>query len=548
MSLRSRRELLEVVAPRYKQANRKAKQPILDEFVAVTGYHRKYAIGLLNAYRATQAVSSAPERKGRQRLYTAEVQEALIIVWEVANRICSKRLAPFLPEMVGALERHGHLSLPLEVKKRLLGISPATMDRLLAEVRRVARAGNQSRACRSSLLKYQVPIRTFSEWEGAKPGFMEADLVSHCGGDVRGSHMHTLVMTDVVTGWTECMALLFRDQQIVSQAVCQAEQQLPFPLLALDTDNGSEFLNSTLYAYCDSKPIIFTRSRPYRKNDQCYVEQKNGVIVRQFVGYERFEGVEPCRILTELYRYLRLYVNFFQPSLKLISKRREASRVIKTYDRAQTPYQRVLAADSVSVEAKQKLEAQYAQLDPLQLLTEIRAQQDQLWSHAYVSRDSRVQAPILKDPASAIAAGQQQPPEAIIVSISQTDKVASDDQQMAAPSNGKGMVPAIEQSKKQPERRYRRSKQKRRAPQGKRWWRTRKDPFAEVWDEAQQQLEKMPDLSAKELFQILTKQAPGQFSDGQLRTLQRRVRAWRMVYVHRQSEQNEQEKTAVPTV
>ncbi len=155
--------------------------------------------------------------------------------------------------------------------------------------------GDMSGASRSSLLKGQVPIRTFAEWEGAKPGFMEADLVSHCGGDVRGSYLHTLVMTDVVTGWTECMALLFRDQQIVLQAVCQAEEQLPFPLLALDTDNGAEFLNSVLFDYCDGQSIIFTRSRPYKKNDQCYVEQKNGIIVRQFVGYDRFEGVEPCR-------------------------------------------------------------------------------------------------------------------------------------------------------------------------------------------------------------------------------------------------------------
>lgn len=547
MSLRSRRELLAVVAPRYRQANRKAKQPILDEFVAVTGYHRKYAIGLLNGYRAKQAITSAPERKGRQRLYTAEVQEALIIMWEVANRICSKRLAPFLPEMVGALERHGHLSLPIEVKRRLLGISPATIDRLLADVRRVAREGDQRGASRSSFLKRQVPIRTFSEWEGAKPGFMEADLVSHCGGDVRGSNMHTLVMTDVVTGWTECMALLFRDQQIVLQAVCQAEQQLPFPLLALDTDNGSEFLNNTLYAYCDSKPIIFTRSRPYKKNDQCYVEQKNGVIVRQFVGYDRFEGVEPCRILAELYRYLRLYVNFFQPSLKLISKRREASRVIKTYDRAQTPYQRVLATERVSVEAKEKLEAQYVQLDPLQLLTEIKAQQDQLWPRAYISRDIRLRAPILNDPASAMTAGQRRPPEAIVVLASQTDKPAPDDKRISAPNNGKVMVQALDQTKEQQQRRYRCSKQKRRAPQGKRWWRTRKDPFADVWDEAQQQLEKTPDLSAKVFFQILQRQAPGQFSDGQLRTFQRRVRAWRMAYIHRQSEQNEQEKKPVPT-
>jgi hypothetical protein len=261
MSLKSRQELVAVIAPRYQEATRSKKQPILNEFVAATGYHRKYAIGLLNGY-PLNPVAGEVKRPAGQRVYTAEVRAGLIKVWAAANRICSKRLVPFLPDLVEVLERHGHLTLTAAVRERLLGISPATVDRLLAEVRPGGQGDYRRGTTASSIIKSQVPLRTFSEWEGARPGYMEADLVAHCGGDVRGSYLHTLTMTDVVTGWTECIALLFRDQQMVLWGVRQAEEQLPVPLLAMDTDNGSEFLNKVLLDYCQGQPIIFTRSRP----------------------------------------------------------------------------------------------------------------------------------------------------------------------------------------------------------------------------------------------------------------------------------------------
>lgn len=543
MSLKARQELLAVTAPRYQEVTRQEKQAILNEFVAATGYHRKYAISLLRGY-PFDPTPRLPKRRERQRIYTAEVQAALIQVWEAANRICSKRLVPFLPDLVEVLERQGHLALVPELKERLLEISPATVDRLLAEVRQGGQGEGQWGTSRSSLLKQHVPIRTFAEWQGAQPGFMEADLVAHCGGDVSGSYLHTLVLTDVVTGWTEFLALLFRDQQLVVQAVRQAQAQLPIPLLALDTDNGSEFLNGTLFDYCEGQSIIFTRSRPYKKNDQCYVEQKNGAIVRQFVGYDRFEGVEPCRVLTELYRSLRLYINFFQPSLKLISKQRVGSRVIKKYDRAQTPYQRLLATESVSLEAKAQLKAQFTALDPLQLLTQIHALQDELWSYAYIGRVLLLQLPRLNDQTHPLAAQPQTPPggslERQVAPPTATTNGTGDhpnDQAQSSP-------PRREKTNEPHQRKYRRSQRKRRLYPGPRWWRTRKDPFAEVWAEAQQQLEQTPDLSAKALFETLQQQHPGQFKDEQLRTFQRRVRAWRMTYIVRQSELSQRE--AIP--
>jgi hypothetical protein len=399
-----------------------------------------------------------------------------------------------------ALERHGHLAIPAAVRQCLLAISPATVDRLLSGMRQ-KEAAYQLEGGGISHLKQQVPIRTFAEWSGAVPGFVEADLVFHCGGDVSGSHLHTLTLTDVVTGWTECLVLLFRDQRLVLQAIGQAEAQLPFPLLAIDTDNGREFLNETLLGYCRDREIIFTRSRPYKKNDQCYVEQKNGAIVRQFVGYDRFEGVKPARILTELYRCLRLYINFFQPSLKLLTKKRVGSRVIRQYDRAQTPYQRVLTATSVADEVKLKLKRQYQTLDPLKLLTDIRQLQDELWAYAYV-------APTLS----------LQP-----------------DQLLPASSNGHNGTEKKIQTKpttiEGASRKYRRSRKKRRPVQGERWWRTRQDPFAKVWPDLQRQLAATPDLSATELFQQLRLQYPDRFTQGQLRTLQRRVRTWRLAYI-----------------
>jgi len=538
MGLKSRQELLASIGPRYRQASRKEKQQILDEFVAATGYHRKYAIVLLNQ-SVVKSPNSRSSRKGRPRVYTTEVAEALVMVWQAANRICAKRLVPFLPALVEALERHEHLVLSAEIKQQLLGISPATADRLLAEVRRAGASTGRGGSTRSSFLKQHVSIRTFSEWEGARPGYMEADLVSHCGGEVRGSYLHTLVLTDVVTGWTECLALLFREQQIVLQAIRQARKQLPVPLLALDTDNGSEFLNSILFDYCDEEEIIFTRSRPYKKNDQCFVEQKNGVVVRQFIGYERFEGVEPCRILAQLYEQLRLYINFFQPSLKLQTKQRVGSRVIKTYDQAQTPYQRLQIAEDVPTAIKDRLAVQFVALDPVQLLLDIQSLQDQLWSHAYVERTTSLPISLNKNgasshlgPAVTLEKQKHQPDRGSNgVATNHHDHSPINLQRLEADETG---------------RRYRRSKRQRRPYQGPRWWRTRTDPFAEVWPEAERQLAQTPDLSAKTLFERLQQSYPGRFDDNQLRTFQRRVRAWRMRYIIPPGEQKEPLAQAVP--
>ena len=537
MSLKSRQELVASIGPRYRQASRKEKQQILNEFVAATGYHRKYAIDRLNRSVAILPTSRS-SRKGRPGVYTTEVTEALIVVWQAANRICAKRLVPFLPELVEALERHGHLVLPAKIKQQLLGISPATADRLLAEVRRAGASPERGGSARSSFLKQHVPIRTFSEWRGARSGYMEADLVSHCGGEVRGSYLHTLVLTDVVTGWTECLALLFRDQQIVLQAIHQAREQLPVPLLALDTDNGSEFLNQVLFDYCDDETIIFTRSRPYKKNDQCFVEQKNGVIVRQFIGYERFEGVEACRILAQLYGRLRLYINFFQPSLKLRTKQRVGSRVIKTYDQAQTPYQRLQAAEDVPTAIKDRLTAQFVALDPVQLLLDIRSLQDQLWAYAYVERTTSLPVSLNKN-------GACSHPGPAVTLEKQRHQPDRGGNGVETSHHDHRLISLQTLEADETERRYRRSKRQRRPYQEPRWWRTRPDPFAEVWSEAERQLAQTPDLSAKALFERLQQWYPDQFDDHQLRTFQRRVRAWRMRYIVPPGEQKEPQAQSV---
>ena len=447
MGLKSRQELVAVIGPRYRQARRKQKQQILDEFVAATGYHRKYAISLLSQPKGDRPPARGQGKK-RQRLYTIEVAEALVVVWQAANRICSKRLVPFLPELVEALERHGHLELSAESRERLLGISPATVDRLLAGVRQAGAGPTRRGTTRSSFLKQQVPIRTFSEWEGAQPGYMEADLVAHCGGDVSGSYLHTLVLTDVVTGWTECQALLVRDQQMVLQAIGQARTQLPIPLLALDTDNGSEFLNNALYDYCDQQEIIFTRSRPYKKNDQCFVEQKNGVIVRQFIGYERLAGVEPGRVLAQLYGRLRLYSNFFQPSMKLLTKSRVGSRVTKRYDQAQTPYQRLRAAVEVPTAVKDKLKAQFMTLDPVQLLLDIRSLQDELWAYAYVQPTLCLSMPVSQN-------GTGSQPEPTVGLAKQLAQPRSGRNGLATTGNGHHLISIQTLETDQAERRYR---------------------------------------------------------------------------------------------
>jgi hypothetical protein len=382
MSFQAKRELLAQTAPRYGAASPRQKRTILDEFVAATGYARKYAIRLLGQPVVPVAVRIA---RPRARTYGPEVVEALTVAWAAANYVCAKRLVPFLPELVASLERHGHLTLSAEVRTQVLALTPATADRLLRPVRQRARPRGIGTTKAGTLLKHKVPVRTFAEWDDVRPGFLEADAVAHCGPRAEGAYLSSLVLTDVATGWTECLPLLHHGHADVLRALDQAHGLLPFPLSGLDTDNGSEFLNYPVLAYCERSEISFTRGRAYRKNDQCYVEQKNGSIVRQMVGYDRFEGELAYHQLAQLYRALRLYVNFFQPSLKLVLKRREGSQVSRRYDRAQTPLQRLLAAEILDETARTRLVALFEALDPVQVLQQLQHLQAALWQQAVVS-------------------------------------------------------------------------------------------------------------------------------------------------------------------
>jgi Integrase core domain len=281
MSFQSKRELLAQVAPPYHEARRTERSIVLSEFVAVTGYDRKYAIRLLARPLSPPRALKRP----RERVYGPAVQEALGVAWAATNYVCAKRLVPFLPELIPALERHDRLALTPEMRIQLLALSAATADRLLRPLRQRDQRRGLATTKAGRLLKRQIPIRTFADWNEAKTGFLEVDLVAHCGGTVAGTFLSTLVLTDVATGWTECQALRYRSQETVIQGLDRAQQLLPMPMLGLDTDNGSEFINADLLAHCQQKQLTFTRGRAYRKNDQCYVEQKNGVVVRQFVGY-----------------------------------------------------------------------------------------------------------------------------------------------------------------------------------------------------------------------------------------------------------------------
>jgi len=283
-----------------------------------------------------------------------------------------------LPEIVVVLERHKEIHLSEETKALLLGMSRATIDRCLKGARFEKRRG-LSTTKPGTLLKNAITVRKWNEWDDARPGFLEMDLVAHCGESVEGIYLNTLTATDISTGWTECFALPNKTQAAVSQAISELRQRLPFPLLGIDSDNGSEFINDTLYRYCMTEHITFTRSRPYKKNDQAHVEQKNWSIVRHTVGYDRWETPEEQALLASIYSDLRLYVNFFQPVLKLIGKVQVDGKTIKQYDQASTPFRRVLAADQVSAAVKLSLTNQFVYLNPAQLRIQIDRKLAQLW-------------------------------------------------------------------------------------------------------------------------------------------------------------------------
>jgi hypothetical protein len=375
MSLKSKCELLEVVRPRYLKAGRVEKQKILDEFTCATGYHRKHAIRVL---KNRLPKSRRKKRTGYSTLYRGEVVQALEQIWEIYGHLCSKRLQPFLPEAIRVLERCQEIELSAETKELLLKISSASIDRCLRSVR-IQSPHGLGTTKPGSLLKKLIPVRTFTEWDEERPGFLEIDLVAHCGNTTEGQYLNTLTGTDLSTGWTDVTAVLHRSQEAVSEAIQRMRQRLPFPLLGIDSDNGGEFINDLLYRYCLDQYITFTRSRPYQKNDQAHVEQKNWSVVRHTVGYDRWETEQELALLECIYDDLRLYINFFQPSFKLIAKERIGNKTIKRYDTAKTPYQRVLERKDISLEAKARLMNLYLQLNPAELRRQIDQNIAKLW-------------------------------------------------------------------------------------------------------------------------------------------------------------------------
>ena len=375
LSMAERRAVTKHLARRYERASKKEKGSILSELCELTGWTRRHARRALSA--ALHPVDRRPPPV-RPRVYGPEVLEPLTRVWAILNGPAGKRLAPFLPEIVEVLERCGELEVAPDVRAKLVRISAATIDRLLEPGRRRLGVKGRSGTKPGSLLKRQIPIRTFAEWTETAPGFCEVDLVSHEGSDPTGDFCQTLTLTCVNTGWTEVRAVPNKAQRWVFEALRDIRATLPFPLLGLDSDNGSEFINNELYRYCVANRITFTRSRPYRKNDNCFVEQKNWPVVRQQVGYARYDTTEELTVLRELYTHLRPYVNFFQPQMKLVEKTRRGARVSKRFDPAATPYRRILASPEVTDQAKDALTQTYRGLNPVALKQAIGRCQDDL--------------------------------------------------------------------------------------------------------------------------------------------------------------------------
>jgi hypothetical protein len=382
LTMKGRKELAEVTASRYRKAGKKEKKVILDEFVQATGLTRWYSSWVLRNHgklvRVTPGLKLVGDvtrkiKKHRDRLYDEAVVEVLKKVWAIMDLICGKRLAPALKEVVPVLEREGEIRLDSKTRTKLLSISPATIDRLLAPERKKMQLKGRSGTKPGTLLKHQIPIRTFSQWDEKIPGFAELDLVGHDGGHSYGDYCQTLDLTDVCTCWTEMEGVLNKAQIWVFGALVNIRNRMPFDLLGIDSDNGSEFINHHLVNYCKKERITFTRGRPYKKNDNCYVEQKNFSVVRRAIGYCRYETEEELRILNKLYANLRLYINYFQPVMKLQSKERIGSKVKKHYDQPLTPYKRVLQSPSVSDASKRRLGKEYAQLNPAQLKREMDA-------------------------------------------------------------------------------------------------------------------------------------------------------------------------------
>ena len=338
----SKHEVIAVLRRGYAAAGRAEKGRLIAEAVAVTGYARRYAQRLLR--QGTPYAGPRLRRAGRARQYGAEVTQALEVAAEATGWICGKRLAPVLAELIPALEQEGALRLDAATRAAVCRVGAATIDRRLAARRRQHKPRGLATTKPGSVLKGQIPIRTYTPWDEEAPGFVEIDLVAHCGTSSAGEYAYTLDAVDIATGWTECAAIANKSQLAVVAALQALRRHFPFPLRGIDSDNGSEFLNAHLVRYCATEHLTFTRCRAYHKNDQAHVEQKNWSVVRQLIGYDRYEDPAAVAQLNQIYSLLHVYVNGYLPVMKLVGKERVGARVRKRYDTPRTPYRRADAA------------------------------------------------------------------------------------------------------------------------------------------------------------------------------------------------------------
>jgi hypothetical protein len=375
MKAASKRDIRVAFSRRYGLAkSATAKGALLDEFCELTGYHRKYAIALFGSPPA--APGNRPVRRSRGRIYDAAVERILVIIWEAAGYPWSARLKAILPLWLPWVVARFDIDADLE--SQLSSISPRTIDRVLREHKDKIKRGRFGRTKPGTLLKHHIPIKT-DNWDVSEPGYAEIDCVAHCGNFAFGDFANSVNLTDIHTAWTETRAVLGKAQQRVSAVIDEIREALPFLLLGLDCDNGSEFINHHLFKYCEANQIQLTRGRPYKKNDNAHIEQKNWTHVRRILGYARFDTAPVVEAINDLYaNELRLWMNFFQPTVKLVGKERVGARFVRRYDAPQTPLDRVLASTSVDGETKATLRNQRAALDPFTLSQRIDQKLDRI--------------------------------------------------------------------------------------------------------------------------------------------------------------------------
>jgi len=398
LDMKTRKKICGRLYKRYQRASKKGKAKILDEYAPMLGHNRDYLAHLLTnwgkkrysvsdgkpvkyvAKPAVQGRQKAPggKKTGRPEKYHSAFVEALVAIWEFFDLQCGKLLSPLIKGVMGFLVPEFNLSE--ELQALFQSVSPATIDRKLRKAKKRYRLKGVSTTKAGTLLKSQIPIRVCFDRNEKRPGFFETDTVSHCGVNASGQFCQTLTLTDVGSGWTEECALLNSAHRWVKEQIARAKDTLPFPMLGIDSDNGGEFINHQLLDWCLHNDIKFTRGRPYRKNDNCFVEQKNGDVVRKTVGYARFEGQNAFDALTDVYRYLNPLLNYFYPTLRLIAKEKLPSgRYKKIYEKEpKTPCQRLLESPDISDECKEELLRRKAVLNPVDLKRALDKARDQL--------------------------------------------------------------------------------------------------------------------------------------------------------------------------